>query len=81
MSCGEEEEAPSIHRTQARLRFALEHQEWTVDDWKRAIWSDGTKINRIGSDGRTWVWKLPGEELSDWLVQGTVKFGRGSVMV
>ena len=35
-----------------RLDFAIAHQHWTVDDWKRVIWSDETKINRIGSDGR-----------------------------
>lgn len=40
-----------------RLDFALQHQHWTVEDWKRVIWSDETKINRLGSDGREWVWK------------------------
>jgi transposase len=35
-----------------RLDFALRHQHWTVDDWKRVIFSDETKINRLGSDGR-----------------------------
>ena len=35
-----------------RLAFALKHQHWTVEDWKRVIWSDETKINRLGSDGQ-----------------------------
>ena len=39
------------HRKQC-LRFALKYREWTVEDWKRVIWSDETKINRFGSDGR-----------------------------
>jgi hypothetical protein len=52
-----------------------------VEDWKRVIWSDETKINRLGSDGRKWVWKKPGEGLSDRLVEGTVKFGGGSLMM
>ena len=34
------------------FNFALKDKEWTVEDWKRVIWSDGTKINRIVSDGR-----------------------------
>ena len=68
------------HRRE-RLDFALSHQDWTVDDWKRVIWSDETKINRIGSDGRKWAWKKAGEGLSDRLVEGTVKFGGGSVMM
>jgi hypothetical protein len=28
-----------------RLDFALAHKDWTLDDWKRVIWSDETKIN------------------------------------
>jgi hypothetical protein len=46
-----------------------------VDDWKRVIWSDETKINRFGSDGREWIWKQKGERLIEREVQGTVKFG------
>ena len=65
------------HR-KARLDFALEHQHWTMDDWKRVVWSDETKINRLGSDGRLWVWKKQGSEQP---VKGTVKFGGGSLMV
>ena len=68
------------HR-KARMDFALAHQHWTVDDWKKVVWSDETKINRLGSDGRKWVWKKGGEDLSQRLVQGTVNFGGGSLMV
>jgi hypothetical protein len=68
------------HR-KARMDFALAHQHWTVEDWKKVVWSDETKINRLESDGRKWVWKKAGEGLSDRLVQGTQKFGGGSVMV
>ena len=65
----------------ARMDFALAHKDWTVEDWKRVVWSDETKANRLGSDGRKWAWKKGGEGLSDRLVSGTVKFGGGSVMV
>ena len=65
----------------ARLEFALEHQHWTLDDWARVIWSDETKINRLGSDGRLWVWKRPGSALTEQHVNGTVKFGGGSLML
>jgi transposase len=64
-----------------RMDFALAHKDWTVEDWKKVVWSDETKINRLGSDGRKWAWKKGGEGLSDRLVSGTVKFGGGSVMV
>src|SRR6266850_834355 len=68
------------HR-KARLAFAQKYREWTVEDWKRVIWSDETKINRFGSDGREWVWKQAGEGLIEREVQGTVKFGGGNIMV
>ena len=68
------------HRRE-RLHFAHRHKDWTVEDWKRVIWSDETKINRKGSDGRKWVWKNKGEGISNRTVQGTVKFGGGSVMI
>ena len=71
----------SKHHRRERLDFALSHQDWTVDDWKHVIWSDETKTNRIGSDGRKWAWKKAGEGLSDRLVEDTVKFGGGPVMM
>lgn len=64
-----------------RLDFALAHRDWTEDDWKRVIFSDETKINRMGSDGKRYCWKRPGEELSKRTVQPTVKHGGGSTMV
>ena len=70
----------AVHRKK-RLAFALKHREWTVKGWKRAMWSDKTKINRIGSDGKQRVWKKAGDGLIEREVQGTVKFGGGNIMV
>jgi transposase len=64
-----------------RMDFALRHQYWTVEDWKQIVWSDETKVNRLGSDGREWTWRRPGDELTPKDVQGTVKFGGGSLML
>lgn len=61
----------------ARLDFALKHQHWTVDDWKRVIWSDETKINRIASDGKEYVWQKKGKQLNNKRVKDTMKFGGG----
>ena len=69
------------HHRRARMEFAERHLEWTIEDWKRVIWSDETKINCLGSDGRKYVWKDVGEGLSDRVVEGTVKFGGGSLMM
>ena len=71
----------SISHRKRRLAFAFKYQHWTVEDWKRVLWSDETKINRIGSDGQEYVWKRKGEELTSREIQGTVKFGGGSLMV
>lgn len=65
------------HR-QNRLKFAQYHENWTVEDWKRVLWSDETKINRIGSDGRVYTWKEKGEPLSDRTTTPTVKHGGGN---
>lgn len=69
-----------VHRRK-RLEWAERHASWTLDDWKRVIWTDESKINRFGSDGRVWVWKKAGEGLNDRLVEGTVKFGGGNIMI
>ena len=59
------------HR-KARLEFAEKYKYWTVDDWKQLVyWPDETKINRLGLDGRAWVWK-PDSALQDYHVQGTL---------
>src|SRR5882762_7509897 len=50
---------------QRHLKFAQYHERWTVEDWKRVLWTDETKINRIGSDGKAYIWKEKGEPLSD----------------
>jgi hypothetical protein len=52
-----------------------------VEDWKRVLWSDETKINRIGSDGRVYTWKKKGEPLSDRTTTPTVKHGGNNLMV
>ena len=64
-----------------RLRFARIHKEWTVEDWKRVVFSDETKINCFNSDGRTWCWVNDQKNLSNYAVKQTVKHGGGSLML
>ena len=63
------------------LSSALRYQNWTVNDWKRVLCSDETKINRIESHGYQHVWKKAGKSLSDRITQPTVKHGGGNIMV
>ena len=71
----------SARHRKACLYFAHAHKDWTLDDWKRVVWSDETKINCLESDGCNWVWKKSGEGQSDRLVEGTAKFGGVSIMI
>ena len=59
----------------------MEHRSWTVDDWKGVAWSDEPKVTRLGSGKRKWEWRRPGRVLTEQHVQGTVKFGGGSLMM
>ena len=45
----------SAKHHKARLDYAYALKDWTVEDWKKIVWSDETKINRLGSDGHKWV--------------------------
>jgi transposase len=64
-----------------RKAFAQIHSAWTMDDWKKVIWSDESKFNVFGSDGREYCWRRDGEALRDQNIQPTVKHGGGSVSV
>ena len=47
----------------ARLELGLKYQEWTVDDWRKVLFSDETKVNWMDSDGRKYTWKGRNEPL------------------
>jgi hypothetical protein len=74
---------PLLRRRHIRQRyeFAQKYQHWTEEDWSCVIFSDETKVNRLGSDGRVWVWKKAGAPLTKQHVNLTVKFGGGSLMI
>src|SRR6478609_4963933 len=71
----------SAKHRKARLEWALAHRYWTIDDWRKVIFSDESKINVWGSDGVEFYWSLPGSPLQPHHVIPTVKHGGGSVMV
>ncbi|KAG1046893.1 hypothetical protein G6F43_010637 [Rhizopus delemar] len=71
----------SAKNIRKRLSWCMAHKDWTIDDWKRVIWSDLTKINKFNSDGRTWAWIRSGESLKSHHVKMIVKHGGGSIML
>ena len=44
-----------------RLAFAIEHLNWSIEDWSRILWSDETWVTG-GRHTKTWVTRRPGEE-------------------
>jgi len=70
----------SSHRAK-RIEFMVKYRHWTVDDWKRVLWTDETKINRRGSGGKHWVWKPLRVDEQARLVEETLKHGGGSLMM
>ena len=63
------------------LDFSTEHIVWTEEQWNMFHFSDESKFNLVGSDGKRFVRYGNGECLSPQCVKKTVKFGMGIVMV
>ncbi|KAG1536583.1 hypothetical protein G6F49_012954 [Rhizopus delemar] len=64
-----------------RLKWCKKHQNWTVDDWKKVIFSDETKINIFGPDSNPYTWKEDGAVSRPHHVKQTVRYGGGSLMM
>lgn len=64
-----------------RLEFAKKYRDWTVEQWKKVLFSDETKVNRIWSDGRTFVRRPKSKEFDPKYTRMTVKHGGGNLMV
>jgi hypothetical protein len=64
-----------------RLKWAQEHVDWTVEDWKRVAFSDETPLCLFQSYGRKFIWVFPGEQLDDKNVDKTVKHGGGKINI
>lgn len=58
----------SKRNIQNHLNFAKRHKDWTgpenVTKWRNILWSDETKINLFGNDGKRLVRRPPNTELS-----------------
>jgi transposase len=55
-----------------RLQWALEHQDWTIQDWKCVVWTDESTFTQF-QDQTLRVWRLPSEEFNLLCISPTVK--------
>ena len=63
------------------LKWAMEHRNWTIDDWKKVLWTDESKFEVFGNRRRVYVRRSSSEKMHPDCVTPTVKHGGGSVMV
>uniref|UniRef100_A0A1I7XT41 HTH_Tnp_Tc3_2 domain-containing protein n=1 Tax=Heterorhabditis bacteriophora TaxID=37862 RepID=A0A1I7XT41_HETBA len=71
----------SLKNRRARVAFAREHLTWSTADWTKVVFSDESKFNRFGSDGKKYVRLHPGEEFMSKCTIPIIKHGGGSVVV
>lgn len=64
-----------------RIDFANDYKNKANEFWDNVIFSDESKFNVFGSDGRFKVWRKQGEALNPKNTIKTVKHGGGGVMV
>jgi DDE superfamily endonuclease/Transposase len=74
---------PALKRRhiRARLHWAIEHVNWTIDDWIRIIWSDECSIILGRKSRRRRCIRKKGHAFKKQHCDGTVKSGKISIMV
>ena len=68
-------------KNKKRLEFSNRYVIWTYENWAKVFFSDESKFNLFGNDGKNNVKRRIGERLCAKCTKKTVKFGGRSVMV
>ena len=55
-----------------RLTWAREHLTWSIDEWRRILWSDETWVT-AGRHRKTWITRKKGEELDPTCVIDAIR--------
>jgi transposase len=73
---------PFINEKNSKIRFkwAQERLDWE-EEWKFVVWSDESRFEVFGGDGRTYVWRKPKEKYDAECLIPTFKSGRKGTMV
>jgi DDE superfamily endonuclease len=71
----------SAENVAKRLAWAEKYKDWTVEDWKKVIWSDESSIWIGVNPRRQWVHRPKGERFNSRYVKKTFKSAQVKVMV
>ena len=64
-----------------RLLWAKKYKNYSVEDWKKVLFSDESKFEIYGNNRRIYVRRRPGERLLNQCIKPTVKHGGGNIQV
>jgi hypothetical protein len=63
-----------------RLAWAKDKKDWEIE-WENIIWSDESRFEVFGGDGKRYVWRNPQEKYNPKCLIPTFKSGQESVMI
>ena len=62
-----------------RIQYAKKYREQLLCSWDQVLWTDESKFNLFGSDGKVMAWRTPKEAFDPRRTVPTVKHGGGNV--
>ena len=64
-----------------RLQWGRNYRDWTINHWLQVLFTDESRFCLSRADGRTRVWRRPGERYSDAAVIQRDRWGGQSVAI
>ena len=71
----------SLKNRKKRLSFAKDHEHCSVEDWKKVLFTDETKVNLVGSNGKMYIRCFKNERFNPQFIKGYLQAGGGLILV